>query len=118
MNQNLPEHEEDFLQNIYQYFPNFYDLKYLISEYDDIKNGGLAKLAFSLEVFYLNQVKRIGPAHQAGSDSLITLMSFYKLLQSYIRNSKKLENGLNVLYGIGSGQEQKVQWNNKYQNVQ
>jgi hypothetical protein len=50
INQNLPETEDEFLKSVQQFFPNFYDIKYLISEYDDIKNGGLAKLASSLEV--------------------------------------------------------------------
>ena len=50
INQSLPDTEDEFLKSVQQFFPNFYDIKYLISEYDDIKNGGLAKLASSLEV--------------------------------------------------------------------
>jgi len=55
------------------YFPNFYDLKYLIKDHDSYKHGGLNKLAADLDV------ERIGPKHQAGSDSLLTLAIFFKL---------------------------------------
>ena len=50
-------------------------------------------------------VERIGPEHQAGSDSLLTQATFYKLLSCFFEDQiddKKFEN---VLHGLGRGCE-------------
>jgi len=59
--------------------------------------GGLTKLAEELEV------ERIGPEHQAGSDSLLTQATFFKMRSLFFEN--KIDDGKfdNVLYGFGRG---------------
>ncbi len=57
------------------YFPNVWDIKYLMKFCNNL-HGGLNKLAETLEV------ERIGPQHQAGSDSLLTSFTFLKLTES------------------------------------
>jgi len=49
-------------------------------------------------------VRRIGPQHQAGSDSLLTLATYFKLKGSYLKNAPEHRHA-NVLYGIGSNDE-------------
>jgi len=73
----LPVKETDFFELLRCYFPNFYDIKYLMSYCENL-TGGLDKVAESL------QVKRIGPQHQAGSDSLLTASIFFLLLKNII----------------------------------
>ena len=64
-NQNLPKTEADFFEQLKTYFPNVYDVKYLMKSCKNLK-GGLQEVANELEV------ARVGPQHQAGSDSLLT----------------------------------------------
>ncbi len=52
-----------------------YDIKYLMKFCGNL-HGGLSKLAETL------RVERIGPQHQAGSDSLLTSFTFLKLTES------------------------------------
>ncbi len=42
--------------------------------------GGLSSLADLL------QVERIGPVHQAGSDSLLTAQTYFGLIKKYLTN--------------------------------
>jgi len=49
----------------------------------------------------MEKVKRIGPQHQAGSDSLLTLSVYFKLKESYLKGAPEHKHG-NILYGIGS----------------
>ena len=51
------------------YFPNIYDIKYLMKFCGNL-HGGLNKLAETLDV------KRLGPQHQVGVDSVPWLQSF------------------------------------------
>lgn len=53
-------------------------MKYLMKHTDSL-HGGLSKLAEQLDV------ARIGPQHQAGSDSLLTAATFFKLKQVHFR---------------------------------
>lgn len=89
--QNLPADESEFFELLRIYFPTIYDVKYLmkscknlkgefigfiIEEYlcnDKIVLGGLQEVAEQLDI------RRIGPQHQAGSDSLLTGMAFFKM---------------------------------------
>jgi len=75
----LPGDEALFFDLIHTYFPCIYDIKYLIKSCKNLK-GGLNGVADSLDV------KRIGPQHQAGSDSLLTGVTFFKLRQVYFDN--------------------------------
>src|SRR5690606_33482242 len=64
---------------LHTYFPYIYDIKYLMKSCEKLK-GGLNQLAEDLEI------KRIGPAHQAGSDSLLTSATFFKMMKLYFEN--------------------------------
>eukprot|EP00975_Prorocentrum_lima_P014434 3063323-Prorocentrum_lima.AAC.1 len=69
----LPQEETKFFELLLMYFPSLYDIKYMMHEVN--MHGGLSKLADDLGC------ERIGPMHQAGSDALLTLLSFNKLLE-------------------------------------
>eukprot|EP00092_Neocalanus_flemingeri_P043395 GFUD01047814.1.p1 GENE.GFUD01047814.1~~GFUD01047814.1.p1 ORF type:complete len:367 (+),score=55.46 GFUD01047814.1:121-1221(+) len=74
--QSLPESESEFLETLKIYFPNLYDIKYLMLSTDNLM-GGLQRVANKLKV------KRIGSQHQAGSDSLLTGQVFFKVYEKY-----------------------------------
>ena len=66
----------------------------------DSLHGGLNKLAEVLEV------DRIGPQHQAGSDSLLTGLTFLKLVDRFFggnggKNLASVEKHMGKLYGLG-----------------
>ncbi|XP_049825617.1 CCR4-NOT transcription complex subunit 7 isoform X4 [Aethina tumida] len=69
---NLPQDENDFFELLKLYFPTIYDVKYLMKSCKNLK-GGLQEVAEQLDL------ERIGPQHQAGSDSLLTGMAFFKM---------------------------------------
>ena len=99
----LPEEEHDFFQILNLFFPAIYDVKYLMKSCKNLKvqregtgtprafvclifkedrvseglcflwQGGLQEVADQLEL------KRIGRQHQAGSDSLLTGMAFFRM---------------------------------------
>ena len=70
----LPMDEAQFLELLMTYFPCIYDVKYMMTAVEGL-HGGLSSLAEML------QIDRIGPMHQAGSDSLLTaqVLSIYYL---------------------------------------
>ncbi|XP_068143321.1 CCR4-NOT transcription complex subunit 7 isoform X2 [Drosophila tropicalis] len=70
--QNLPADEADFFELLHIYFPNIFDIKYLMKSCKNLK-GGLQEVADQLEL------RRVGPQHQAGSDALLTGMAFFKM---------------------------------------
>lgn len=92
--QNLPESEHDFHELLNIFFPCVYDIKQLMKCCRGLK-GGLNELADDL------QVDRIGPQHQAGSDSLLTLQTFFKMKQYFFDG--EMENGRfeGKIYGLG-----------------
>ena len=92
--QALPQTEADFFHVLGLYFPCIFDMKYLMKHTDSL-HGGLSKLAEQLDV------ARIGPQHQAGSDSLLTAATFFKLKQVHFRGSD-LGRFVGILYGLGS----------------
>jgi len=47
-------------------------------------------------------VERIGPQHQAGSDSLLTCATFLKLAETSFNGLGSMDAHLGVLYGLGS----------------
>jgi CCR4-NOT transcription complex subunit 7/8 len=92
----LPAEEADFFQLLRIFFPTLYDIKYLMKFCNNL-HGGLNKLAETLDV------ERIGPQHQAGSDSLLTCATFLKLVESSFSHSlQSLDAHLGVLYGLGT----------------
>jgi CCR4-NOT transcription complex subunit 7/8 len=72
----LPNNEADFFDLLHIFFPCIYDIKFLMKGTKNLK-GGLQEVADDL------QVQRIGPQHQAGSDSLLTGMTFFKLRSTH-----------------------------------
>ncbi|CAG8603460.1 2348_t:CDS:2, partial [Ambispora leptoticha] len=72
----LPAEESKFFDQLKMYFPCIYDIKYLMKSIKNLK-GGLQDIADDL------QVSRIGPQHQAGSDSLLTATTFFKMRQRF-----------------------------------
>lgn len=74
--QNLPAEEGDFFELLRMYFPNIYDVKYLMKSCKNLK-GGLQEVADQLEL------RRVGPQHQAGSDSHLTGLAFFKMREVY-----------------------------------
>lgn len=91
----LPPGENDFFDLLNTYFPNVYDIKYLMKSCESLK-GGLNQLADDLNV------KRIGPAHQAGSDSLLTLHTFFRMMNLFFENNFDDKKHLGILYGLGA----------------
>jgi CCR4-NOT transcription complex subunit 7/8 len=99
----LPENEIDFFEELEIYFPNYYDIRYLV-RYNDEFRGSLSKLGQELNV------SRYGTTHQAGSDSLITSEIFFKLKKEYLTEESILMDK-NILFGIGLGNEDNDQIN-------
>ncbi|CAG8577080.1 289_t:CDS:2 [Rhizophagus irregularis] len=75
----LPAEESEFFDLLRTYFPCIYDIKYLMKSFKNLK-GGLQDIADDL------QVSRIGPQHQAGSDSLLTATTFFKMRQTFFND--------------------------------
>ena len=90
----MPHAESEFFELLALYFPSIYDIKYLMKFCGNL-HGGLNKLAEALDV------DRIGPQHQAGSDSLLTAATFAKLTTSFFKGDAVVEHR-GVLYGLGS----------------
>lgn len=103
--QPLPEAEGDFFELLKMYFPVIYDMKYLMKFCQNL-HGGLNKLAETLDV------ERIGPQHQAGSDSLLTSSVFQKLVQNFFSGPGELTNHAGVLYGLGVDGNNELLMNN------
>ncbi|XP_028816370.1 CCR4-NOT transcription complex subunit 7 isoform X3 [Denticeps clupeoides] len=95
-NSNLPEEEVDFFEILRLYFPIIYDVKYLMKSCKNLK-GGLQEVAEQLEL------ERIGPQHQAGSDSLLTGMAFFKMREMFFEDHIDDAKYCGHLYGLGSG---------------
>eukprot|EP01026_Neomeris_dumetosa_P045039 TRINITY_DN3817_c0_g1_i12.p2 TRINITY_DN3817_c0_g1~~TRINITY_DN3817_c0_g1_i12.p2 ORF type:complete len:356 (-),score=37.06 TRINITY_DN3817_c0_g1_i12:1113-2069(-) len=90
---NLPPTEMEFFKLLGYYFPHFYDMKYLM-KYCGNMHGGLQRLAESLGV------KRIGPQHQAGSDSLLTAVTFKTLVDRFMGGMEGAYKYKGILYGL------------------
>lgn len=85
----IPTKEEEFFEVLSQLIPQFYDVKILANERE--KHGSLENLAKGLGIV------RIGPQHQAGSDSLITLKVFTKLTEG---GNQDYNVNINKLYSL------------------
>jgi CCR4-NOT transcription complex subunit 7/8 len=89
----LPDVEKGFFENLKFYFPNFYDIRFLV-RYSDTFRGSLSKLGQELNI------NRIGIQHQAGSDSIVTHEIFFKLKQEYF-SENLFHSDKNILFGMG-----------------
>eukprot|EP01066_Platyproteum_vivax_P014315 Platyproteum_vivax@DN6419_c0_g1_i1.p1 len=94
--QKLPDLESEFFCSLHLYFPALYDVKYLLQN-ASLRAGSLQKIADHLEV------KRIGPSHQAGSDSLVTCNTFFRLMDNYFDNKIDDAKFAGVIFGLGNG---------------
>jgi CCR4-NOT transcription complex subunit 7/8 len=92
-NQQLPDTESGFLESMETYFPNYYDVRYLVK---NNFRGGLSKLAQEFDI------ARIGSQHQAGSDSVLTAEIYFKIKSQNFFDLK----GKNILFGLGEGSEE------------
>ncbi|KAI4325225.1 hypothetical protein MLD38_030642 [Melastoma candidum] len=88
----LPETQAGFFDLIRAYFPILYDIKHLMKFCNGLY-GGLDKLAELLSV------EREGVSHMAGSDSLLTARTFWKLKEDFFRGSVDKYSG--VLFNLG-----------------
>ncbi|XP_058175258.1 CCR4-NOT transcription complex subunit 7 isoform X1 [Anopheles ziemanni] len=93
--QNLPVEEGDFFELLRIYFPTIYDVKYLMKSCKNLK-GGLQEVADQLEL------RRVGPQHQAGSDSLLTGMAFFKMREMFFEDNIDNAKYSGHLYGLGT----------------
>jgi len=101
--QSLPADEKGFFETLKMYFPTIYDIKFMTSLCDG-HFGGLQKLADDLGC------PRIGPEHQAGSDSLLTMTTYFALAKAKFSFPTGPEGSTvvddskyrNELYGYGS----------------
>ncbi|GAA5817190.1 CCR4-NOT transcription complex subunit 7 [Mucor flavus] len=89
----MPADESEFFELLRTYFPCIYDIKYLMKSCKNLK-GGLQDIADDL------QVPRIGPQHQAGSDSLLTCTTFFKMRQMFFEDRIDDQKYLGYLYGL------------------
>ena len=60
--------------------------------------GGLSKLAEELNT------QRIGPSHQAGSDSLLTASIFFQIYKQHFNEKFSQKDIVGVLFGIGQSE--------------
>ena len=94
----LPVDELDFFELLRLYFPRIYDIKFMMKSCKNLK-GGLQDVADELKI------PRIGAQHQAGSDSLLTAQTFFKMRQVYFDD--RIDDGLYLgcLYGLSGFNE-------------
>ncbi|KAI5234983.1 CCR4-NOT transcription complex subunit 8 isoform X2 [Manis pentadactyla] len=96
----LPEEEHEFFHILNLFFPSIYDVKYLMKSCKNLK-GGLQEVADQLDL------QRIGRQHQAGSDSLLTGMAFFRMKELFFEDSIDDAKYCGRLYGLGTGVAQK-----------
>jgi len=91
---SLPTTEETFFDLLRIWFPTVYDIKFMMRACKVLK-GGLQDVADDLGVM------RIGPSHQAGSDSLLTASTFFKMRELYFNDNIDDSEYNGKLYGLG-----------------
>jgi CCR4-NOT transcription complex subunit 7/8 len=98
--QELPSEEKGFFDLLKIYFPTIYDIKYMTSILDGHHfMGGLQRLADDLGC------QRLGAEHQAGSDSLLTMSTYFALVKKKFTNAAgKTDDSkyANELFGYGN----------------
>merc|ERR1712226_695351 len=93
--QNLPKSEGEFFELLKTYFPNVYDVKYLMKSCKNLK-GGPQEVANELEV------RRVGPQHQAGSDALLTGQTFFRMKEMFFEDDIDDSKYCGHLFGLGT----------------
>ncbi|KAF8968961.1 ribonuclease H-like domain-containing protein [Flammula alnicola] len=92
--QSLPTTEDAFFSLLKIWFPTVYDIKFLMRASKALK-GGLQEVADDLGVL------RIGASQQAGSDSLLTASTFFKMREIYFDDHIDDAEYSGKLYGLG-----------------
>jgi len=100
INKKLPDTEKEFMNLLDTYFINYYDIKTMVKRKDNLQ-GGLNKLAQSLEVL------REGKTHQAGSDSVVTIDVYFKLIKIGFLEEDKILKEKNLLFGVANEEDNK-----------
>lgn len=90
----LPSDESEFFELLKIFFPKIYDVKYLMKSCKSLK-GGLQEVSEILEL------ERIGPQHQAGSDSLLTGAAFFKMREMFFEDNIDNDKYCGHLFGLG-----------------
>ena len=98
-NQNLPSTEAEFFEVLKTYFPNVYDVKYIMNSCKNLR-GGLQELGNTLGV------SRIGRQHQAGSDALLTGQSFFRMKDMFFDDDIDDSKYCGHLFGLGQAHVQ------------
>ncbi|CAL1712732.1 unnamed protein product [Somion occarium] len=93
--ESLPTTEEMFFERLRTWFPTIYDIKFMMRACKVLK-GGLQDVADDLGVM------RIGPSHQAGSDSLLTASTFFKMREIYFNDHIDDAEYNGKLYGLAT----------------
>ena len=89
-----------FFNLLFKYFPTIYDIKYMASLIDGFW-GGLQKTADDLGA------KRIGPEHQAGSDAMLTMSTYFAMAKSKFKDEKTGEINAKK-YKVGGGERKEL----------
>ena len=110
----LPEDETEYRKLLSIFFPAIYDIKYMIKHaqrYQTVNDNPLSPNATSI-LQSLGQksglqdladelgIKRVGIAHQAGSDSLLTGKTFWEVKRSVFNNNIDDEKYLGQVWGL------------------
>ena len=93
-NESLPTRPEEFYSSVRIYFPYIYDLKHMVEDEEEFTKKGLSAIAETIGV------ARVGRKHQAGSDSLLTVRTYFKLRS--LLGERHFEERANLIFGIRS----------------
>ena len=111
-NQKLPDNEELLMEDLDLYFNNYYDIRHIIKDLHWLR-GSLTKLSSYFGI------QRVGSAHQAGSDSLVTSKLFFKIVEQFSDHIDMVKDK-NCVFGITDDYENynhpRQQINNDYEN--
>ncbi|EPS38381.1 hypothetical protein H072_7886 [Dactylellina haptotyla CBS 200.50] len=91
--QALPAEENEFRKYLHTFFPALYDIKYLMKTVKTLK-GGLQDIADDMGI------QRVGPQHQAGSDSLLTGHIFFAMRGRYFEGKIDDEKYCGQVWGL------------------
>ncbi len=95
INEMLPQTSDQFLVYLKHLFPNIYDIKTIINDFDDWKNYSLSRLGNDLSL------KRTGHQHQAGSDALLTIEIFFSIYLAHFADGLPPKY-FNKVFGISN----------------